>query len=95
MNTPNPQTLQPGRAYIMNGRPYTVGLLNFSRARMDPLFRKRKEIISRLHDIRRTIYARPPSVSISPSAQLVPVQVEARHRAPHQQPDPKQPTFRF
>ena len=84
-----------GRAYVMNGRPYVVGLLNFSRARLDPLFRKRKEIVSRLHGYSKTIHTTPPSVSIAAGAVLETVTVEPRRRPKPQPVNPNQQTFRI
>ncbi|MBU4461143.1 MAG: hypothetical protein KJ579_11285 [Verrucomicrobia bacterium] len=76
MKTPTPETPREGRVYLfLDGKPYRAGLVNACRVRLDPLFRKRREIVSRLHDTRRTIYAQPPSISISPGAKLVPVTV--------------------
>ena len=70
------ETPVQGRVYLYwDGKAYRAGLVNACRVRLDPLFRKRREIVSRLHDTRRTIYAQPPSISISPGAKLVPVTV--------------------
>ncbi len=44
--TPKPERIQQGRAYLYYGRPYRVGMLNDCRARLDPLFRRRKKIVS-------------------------------------------------
>ena len=68
-----PEPIRLGKNYLLNGKPYRVGLLNFCRARLDPCFRVRREIVSRLHDIRRTIYATPPSVNISTNSTLLPI----------------------
>lgn len=74
MKNPKPEALREGRVYLyLDGKPYRAGLVNACRCRLDPMFRKRREIVSRLHDTRRTIYAQPPSISISPAARLVPV----------------------
>jgi hypothetical protein len=74
MRTPKPETPKEGRVYLfLDGKPYRAGLVNACRCRLDPVFRKKREIVSRLHDTRRTIYAQPPSISISPTARLVPV----------------------
>ena len=71
--TGHPEPIRLGKNYLLNGKPYRVGLLNFCRARLDPCFRVRREIVSRLHDIRRTIYATPPSVNISTNSTLLPI----------------------
>lgn len=72
--TGNPEPIRPGKKYrFCDGKPYTVGMKNPCRARLDPAFRVRREIVSRLHDIRRTIYATPPSVNISPNTELPPI----------------------
>lgn len=68
-----PEPVRLGKTYLFTGKPYAVGLLNDCRARLDPAFKIRREIISRLHDIRRTIYTTPPSVSISTTATLSPI----------------------
>ena len=70
---PKRQPLKEGEAYIYNdGKLYRVGLLNACRARLDPLWRKRRVIVSRLHDTRAEVLSTPPSVSISASALLYP-----------------------
>ena len=71
--TGHPEPIRLGKNYLLNGKPYRVGLLNFCRARLDPCFRVRREIVSRLHDIRRTIYAAPPSVNVSANTTLCPI----------------------
>lgn len=69
-----PEPVRMGKTYLFsNGKPYRVGLKNECRARLDPVFKIRREIISRLHDIRRTIYATPASVNISTNAALLPI----------------------
>ena len=68
-----PEPVRPGRVYRYEGKPYAVGLRNECRARLDPLWKKRREIVSRLHDIRRTIYATPPSVNVSANTTLCPI----------------------
>ena len=68
-----PETLRPGKVYRYQGKPYAVGLRNDCRARLDPQWRQRREIVSRLHDIRRTIYATPPSVNVSANTVLCPI----------------------
>jgi len=68
-----PETVRPGKVYHYQGKPYAVGLRNDCRARLDPLWKKRREIVSRLHDIRRTIYAAPPSVNVSANTSLCPI----------------------
>jgi hypothetical protein len=70
---PKPQPLKEGEAYLYSdGKLYRVGLLNQCRARLDPLWRKRREIVSRLHDTRAEVLSTPPSVSISTAAMLIP-----------------------
>lgn len=68
-----PETVRLGKVYRYQGKPYAVGLRNDCRARLDPLWKKRREIVSRLHDIRRTIYAAPPSVNVSANTALCPI----------------------
>lgn len=71
--TGHPEPIRLGKNYLLNGKPYRVGLLNFCRARLDPCFRVRREIVSRLHDIHRTIYATPPSQNMCNSVNLPPI----------------------
>ena len=66
------ERIRMGQAYYFQGQPYTVGLMNECRARLDPAFRIPRTITSRLHDTQRTIFTTPPSVSISNSAELIP-----------------------
>ena len=68
-----PEIVRPGKVYRYQGKPYAVGLRNDCRARLDPLWKKRREIVSRLHDIRRTISATPPSVNVAANATLCPI----------------------
>lgn len=68
-----PETVRPGKVYRYQGKPYAVGMRNDCRARLDPLWKKRREIVSRLHDIRRTISATPPSVNVAANATLCPI----------------------
>ena len=68
-----PETVRPGKVYRYQGKPYAVGLRNDCRARLDPCFRVRREIVSRLHDIHRTIYAKPPSQNMCNSVTLPPI----------------------
>jgi len=68
-----PETVRPGQVYRYQGKPYAVGLRNDCRARLDPLWKKRREIVSRLHDIRRTRYSPPPSVNLSANTALCPI----------------------
>ena len=71
---PPAEPVKEGRVYLyLDGKPYRAGLVNACRCRLDPVFRKRREIVSRLHDTRRTIYAQPPSLNIAPNVRLVPV----------------------
>ena len=74
MRTPKPEALQQGKVYMyFDGKPYRVGLLNECRARLDPLFRKRRVITDRLHDKTVTIHSTPASISISAASKLWPV----------------------
>lgn len=74
--TPQPENPQQGKAYwYHDGKPYVAGLVNPCRVRLDPLFRKKREIISRLHDTRRTIYSRAPSISVAAGVKLFPAVV--------------------
>lgn len=74
MRTPKPEALQQGKVYLYHdGKPYRVGLLNECRARLDPMFRKRRVITDRLHDKTVTIHSTPASISISANAKLWPV----------------------
>ena len=76
MKKPTTEPLQLGKAYhYCDGKPYRVGLLNECRARLDPLFRKRRTITDRLHGLTVTIHAAAPSVSISANSMLPPVRV--------------------
>ena len=68
-----PEPVRPGKVYRYQGKPYAVGMRNNCRARLDPLWKKRREIVSRLHDIHRTIYAAPPSVNVSANTSLCPI----------------------
>ena len=68
-----PETVSLGKVYRYQGKPYAVGLRNDCRARLDPLWKQRREIVSRLHDIRRTISATPPSVNVAANATLCPI----------------------
>jgi hypothetical protein len=61
----------PSNAFIY--RAYRVGLLNDCRARLDPVFRVQRTITNRLTAQVAVIHATPPSVSISPAAELIPV----------------------
>ena len=70
---PKPQPLKEGEAYIFSdGKLYRVGLLNECRAMLVPLWRKRRVIVSRLHETRTEILTTPPSVNISPGTLLIP-----------------------
>lgn len=68
-----PEPVRLGKIYLFTGKPYAVGLKNECRARLDPAFKIRREIVSRLHDIRRAILATPPSVNISTNSTLLPI----------------------
>ena len=58
MKKPTVERVQLGKAYhYCDGKAYRVGLLNECRARLDPLFRKRRTITSRLHGVTVTIHA--------------------------------------
>ena len=66
----------PGKPWIRAGGGMTadrVGLLNDCRARLDPVFRVQRTITNRLTAQVAVIHATPPSVSISPAAELIPV----------------------
>ena len=70
---PKPTALKAGEAYIYSdGKLYRVGLLNECRAMLVPLWRKRRVIVSRLHDTRTEILSTPPSENISAGALLIP-----------------------
>ena len=70
---PKPQPLKEGEAYLFSdGRLYRVGLLNQCRARLDPLWRKRRVIVDRLHEKRVEILSTPQSVNISATTCLIP-----------------------
>ncbi len=86
--TPKPERIQQGRAYLYYGRPYRVGMLNDCRARLDPLFRRRKQIKSRLHDLERTIYAKAHSLNIAPNCELPPLVTRAARMRPDPRPAP-------
>lgn len=68
-----PETVRPGKVYRYQGKPYAVGLRNDCRARLDPLWKQRREIVSRLHDIHRVIFATPRSVNVSANTALCPI----------------------
>ena len=87
--------VQLGRHYLYQGRLYKVGLLNFSRARLDPMFKKTRHIVSRLHDYTKEIHTTPPCVNITAGAELETVQVEPRRRPKPQPENPAQQTFRI
>jgi hypothetical protein len=81
VKAPKPETPRQGRPYFyLDGRAYMAGLVNASRCRLDPLFTQRREIVSRLHDIRHTIRVRPPSLNISPASMLVPIIIRRNRR---------------
>ena len=69
----NPEPLQLARAYDYYGKPYRVGLLNACRARLDPLYRKKRIITDRLRGKTVSILTTPPSLNISPASILPPV----------------------
>ena len=70
---PKPVPMKEGEAYLFsNGKLYRVGLLNACRARLDPLWRKRRVIVDRLHETRVEILSTPPSVNISAGTCLIP-----------------------
>ena len=72
-HTTQPEPVQQGRVYLYEGHAYRVGLLNDCRARLDPVFRVQRTITNRLTAQIAVIHATPPSVSISPAAELIPV----------------------
>ena len=72
--SPKPEKVQYGKVYLYwDGKPYRIGVLNFSRARLDPLFRKPRTITDHLHMKTVTIRATPPSISIAPNSELIPL----------------------
>ena len=72
--SPKPEKVQAGKVYLyLDGKPYRVGLLNTCRARLDPVFRKRRTITDRLHMKTVDILSTPPSLNVSPSSILAPV----------------------
>ena len=72
--SPKPEKVQYGKVYLYwDGKPYRVGLLNECRARLDPLFRKPRTITDHLHMKTVTIRATPPSISIAPNSELIPL----------------------
>ena len=72
-HTTQPEPVKLGQAYLYDGKAYRVGLLNDCRARLDPVFRVQRTITNRLTAQVAVIHATPPSVSISPAAELIPV----------------------
>ena len=72
-HTAQPEPVQQGRVYLYEGHAYRVGLLNDCRARLDPVFRVQRTITNRFTAQVAVIHATPPSVSISPAAELIPV----------------------
>ena len=71
-----PECIEQGKVYhYVNGKAYRVGLLNDCRARLDPIFRKRRIIVDRLHDKTVIIHSKPPSLNVSPETKLLPVTV--------------------
>lgn len=72
--SPKAEPIQAGKVYLFfDGKPYRVGLLNDCRARLDPVFRKRRVIVSRLHGTEVSILATPPSLNVSPRTVLSPI----------------------
>ncbi|HMP76573.1 MAG TPA: hypothetical protein PKE12_09775 [Kiritimatiellia bacterium] len=72
--TPKAEPVKLGKVYLyFDGKAYRVGLLNECRARLDPVFRKKRIITDRLHGKTVSILATPPSVSIARTAILAPV----------------------
>ena len=70
-HTAQPEPVQQGRVYLYEGHAYRVGLLNDCRVRLDPVFRVQRTITNRLTAQVAVIHATPPSVSISPAAELI------------------------
>ena len=68
-----PEPVKLGAVYLYEGRAYRVGLLNACRARLDPVFRKKRIITDRLRDKTVSILTTPPSLNISPASILPPV----------------------
>ena len=72
-HTAQPEPVQQGRVYLYEGHAYRVGLINACRARLDPVFRKKRIITDRLRDKTVSILTTPPSLNISPASILPPV----------------------
>ena len=72
--SPKAEPVKLGKVYLYpDGKAYRVGLLNACRARLDPLYRKKRIITDRLRGKSVSILTTPPSVSISPAAELIPL----------------------
>ena len=72
-HTTQPEPVKLGQAYLYDGKAYRVGLINACRARLDPVFRKKRIITDRLRDKTVSILTTPPSLNISPASILPPV----------------------
>ena len=72
--SPKTEPVKLGKVYLYpDGKAYRVGLLNACRARLDPLFRKKRIITDRLRGKTVSILTTPPSLNISPTTLLTPV----------------------
>ena len=72
--SPKAEPVKLGKVYLYpDGKAYRVGLLNACRARLDPLYRKKRIITDRLRGKTVSILTTPPSLNISPTTVLIPV----------------------
>jgi len=72
--SPKAEPVKLGKVYLYpDGKAYRVGLLNACRARLDPLYRKKRIITDRLRGKTVSILTTPPSLNISPASVLPPV----------------------
>jgi exopolysaccharide biosynthesis predicted pyruvyltransferase EpsI len=72
--SPKAEPVKLGKVYLYpDGKAYRVGLLNACRARLDPLYRKKRIITDRLRGKTVSILTTPPSLNISPTSVLTPV----------------------
>ncbi len=73
-HSPKAEPVKLGKVYLYpDGKAYRVGLLNACRARLDPLYRKKRIITDRLRGTTVSILTTPPSLNISPTSVLTPV----------------------
>jgi hypothetical protein len=61
-----PETVRPGQVYRYQGKPYPWDCATMPRPSRSALEETPGDV-SRLHDIRRTIYSTPPSVNSAPT----------------------------